>query len=424
MRILIVNTSEQTGGAAVASNRLLDALNKQGVKAKMLVRDKETDKLTVVSLKKSWRTRWNFLWERLCIFVHLHFKKQNLFAIDIANSGTDITHLPEFKEADVVHLEWINQGMLSLKGIKKIFSSGKAVVWTMHDLWPASSICHYARDCRSYQTGCRNCPLLPNGGSKNDLSARVFRKKEQVYATTPIQFVTCSRWLGKQAKSSLLLNEHTVTTIPNPIDTHFFKPDDKFSARKALGLPTDRHIILFVAQKITDERKGISLFIEAINKLIEGENEAKERYCIAVLGGKSDVIPHRIGLKTYSLGYISDKEKIKQVYNAADVFVTPSLEDNLPNTIMEAMACGVPCIGFRIGGIPEMIDHRQNGYVAEPKDTEDMAKGIRWTLSEADYMHLSVAAVTKVQQAYSERNVAQQYINLYHEAMAQTNYRI
>lgn len=152
MRVLIVNTSERAGGAAVAAQRLLDALNNNGVKAKMLVRDKETQKLTVVGLPPSWRQNWNFLWERFCIWMHLRLRRQHLFDIDIANAGTDITSLPEFREANVIHLHWINQGMLSLKDIRKILQSGKRVVWTMHDIWPATAICHLTLDCRQFES--------------------------------------------------------------------------------------------------------------------------------------------------------------------------------------------------------------------------------------------------------------------------------
>lgn len=125
MRVLIINTSGRTGGAAVAANRLMEALNNNGEKAKMLVCDKDTDQITVVGLHNGLRRHLNFLWERWCIFVRMHFSKKNLFEVDIANAGMDITKLREFKEADVIHLSWINQGMLSLKGIRKILESGK-----------------------------------------------------------------------------------------------------------------------------------------------------------------------------------------------------------------------------------------------------------------------------------------------------------
>lgn len=173
MRVLIINTSERIGGAAIAANRLMEALKGQGIKAKMLVRDKQTDQVTVVPLKKSWRHIWQFVWERVVIWKANHFKKHNLFAVDIANMGTDITSLPEFQQADVIHLHWINQGMLSLKDIQKIIDSGKPIVWTMHDMWPITGICHHAQDCTKYQTQCHTCPLLYKG-HKHDLSYRVF----------------------------------------------------------------------------------------------------------------------------------------------------------------------------------------------------------------------------------------------------------
>ena len=422
MRVLIVNTSEKTGGAAVAANRLMDALNNNGVKAKMLVRDKETEDITVVSLPRSLRLQWNFLWERWCVFWHLHFSRQRLWEVDMATSGTDITRLREFQEADVIHLSWINQGMLSLKNIRKIIRSGKPVVWTMHDLWPATGICHYARGCNRYASACGNCPLLPNKGSKNDLSAKIFRRKKELYHRGAISFVTCSRWLEKQAKGSGLFVGQRITNIPNPIDTHVFCPQDQAEARLRAGLPADKHIILFVSQRVTDERKGMRYFIEAIDRLVARYPEMKENTAIAILGGHSEEV--NLTLPSYSLGYVSDEKQIVAIYNSADAFVLPSLEDNLPNTIMESMACGVPSIGFRVGGIPEMIDHQQNGYVANYRDTEDLASGIHWVLEEADRAALKQACLQKVAQNYSQHAVALKYIEVYNEAMACKNYKL
>ena len=144
MRVLIINTSENIGGAAIAANRLMEALKNNGVKAKMLVRDKRTDQITVASLPQSPLLKAKFVWERVCIWKANRFKKHNLFQVDLANTGTDVTSLPEFKEADVIHLHWINQGFLSLKDIRRIIDSGKPIVWTMHDQWPFTGICHYS----------------------------------------------------------------------------------------------------------------------------------------------------------------------------------------------------------------------------------------------------------------------------------------
>ena len=416
MRVLIVNTSERTGGAAVAANRLMMALNNNGVKAKMLVRDKESDSLTVVGLPKSPMLNWHFLWERLVIFFHCRFSRKHLFEIDLANSGSDITKLREFQEADVIHLHWINQGMLSLSGIRKILKSGKPVVWTMHDIWPATAICHLTLNCRNFTTHCHNCRLLPGKGSSSDFSTSVWRKKEKMLEDSSIYFVTCSHWLEQEAKASALLRGQKIVSIPNPIDTHIYRSGDKQTARKNLGLPEDKRLILFVSQRVTNKNKGMDYLIDACRQLKD--------YELVILGGHAEEVVDQLPLKAHPLGYVNDERRIVEIYQAVDVFVLPSLSENLPNTIMEAMACGVPCVGFKVGGIPEEIDHKRNGYVAEYRDSDDLARGIRWILSEADYDQLSQEAVRKVAHSYSQQSVAISYLDVYHQAMAFKHYNL
>ena len=411
MKVLIVNTSERTGGAAVAANRLMKALNNNGVKAKMLVRDKESEALTVVGLPKSPMLHWHFLWERFVIFSKLHFSKNHLFEIDIANTGSDITRLREFQEADIIHLHWINQGMLSLKGIRKILQSGKPVVWTMHDIWPATGICHLTLGCRYFGSQCANCKYLPGGGSCNDLAAKTWQKKHQVLADGSIYFVACSRWLESEAKASALLQGQKIANIPNPIDTHIYKKGNKQEARQRLGLPQDKKLILFASQRVTNENKGMSYLIDACRLL-------GDQYEVVILGGHAEEVVDQLPMTAHPLGYVNDEQRIVDVYNAADVFVLPSLSENLPNTIMEAMACGVPCVAFKVGGIPEEIDHLKNGYVAAYRDAADLAKGIAWVLQEADYASLSQQAVHKVMQCYSQQSVAAKYLDVYQQAMA------
>ena len=413
MRVLIVNTSERTGGAAVAANRLMKALINHGVKAKMLVRDKETDSLTVIGLPKSPMLHWHFLWERLVVFIRSRFSRKHLFEIDLANTGSDITRLPEFQEADVIHLHWINQGMLSLGGIQKILRSGKPVVWTMHDIWPATAICHLTLGCRSFTSACKSCRLLP-GGSR--LAQSVWRKKQRLMEDENIYFVACSHWLEQEAKSSALLKGHKITSIPNPIDTHIYNNRcNKQEARQRLGLPADKKLILFVSQRVTNRNKGMDYLMEACDMLKD-----LPQLGVVILGGHAEEVTTQ--LPTFPLGYVNDEHRIVDVYNAVDVFVLPSLSENLPNTIMEAMACGVPCVGFRVGGIPEEIDHKQNGYVADYRSAEDLARGIRWILTEADYESLSQHAVQKVAQTYSQQSVALKYLDIYQQAMAFKHY--
>ena len=426
MRVLIVNTSENTGGAAVAANRIMEALNNNGVKAKMLVCDKVTDDLTVVEAGGGLRGKWNFLWERWCIFCHTGFSRKHLFDIDIANAGTDITKTREFKEADVIHLNWVNQGMLSLGGISKILASGKPVVWTMHDMWPATALCHLTFGCRKYATtGCSQCPLLPRNGVMGDLAKSVWKRKmRMVKRFNRVFFVTCSRWLAGEAGRSRLLEGRKVVSIPNPIDVRTFRPGGRDEARRLLGLPEGRRLVLFVAQRVSNVNKGMAYLVEACRRLADTQPGLAGNLGVVTLGGCGDELAGSFNVPVYPLGYLSDVRKIVAAYRAADLFVMPSLSENLPNTIMEAMACGVPCVGFNVGGIPEMIDHRKNGYVAAYKDAADLAEGMRWTLAEADYAALSREAVRKVANSYSQQGVALKYIEVYNQALAYKHYRL
>lgn len=415
MRVLIVNTSERIGGAAIAAGRLVEALKNNGIKAKMLVREKQTDRLSVIGLKKNgWRV-WQFIWERVLIWKENRFKKHNLFAVDIANTGTDITAIPEFQAADIIHLHWINQGMLSLNDIRKILQSGKPVVWTMHDMWPCTGICHHARKCDKYHQECHHCPYIYKGGGKKDLSNQVFKKKKEIYQLAPVTFVTCSRWLKDRAFQSALLNGHTIIDIPNPINTGLFKPQDSLTARNRTGLPTDKKLILFGSVKVTDKRKGIDYFVECCKLLAEKYPEMKEELGVVVYGKNSEQLKSLIPFQVYPLNFINTDKDLVNVYNAVDLYVTPSLEENLPTTIMEAMSCGVPCVGFNVGGIPEMIDHLHNGYVAEYKSAEDLANGVIWTLNESEYRTLSEEACRKAVSNYSESIIAKKYIDVYNK---------
>ena len=414
MRVLIVNTSERTGGAAVAANRLKDALNKNGIDASMLVRDKLSNDKTVFAIKNNWRTRWNKLWERWCVFCHLRFSKRNLFAIDIANTGTDITQLPEFKNADIIHLAWVNQGFLSLNNIEKILNSGKPLIWTMHDIWPATAICHITLDCRKFETQCEKCYLLPLPIGC-DIAKRTWQRKELIKGRSHIIYIACSKWLQNEAKKSALIGTNVIESIPNPID--------KNEARKKLGLPTDKRLILFASQRVTNNNKGMSYLVEACEKMAKQHPEILVNTAVVVLGGHAEELCNSFRLPMYPLGYVVDTQKIVDVYNAVDVFVTPSLSDNLPNTIMEAMACGVPCVGFEVGGIPEMIDHKCNGYIVRLKDSADLANGIYWVLNIANYNELSAEAIKKVKENYSQTRVATQYIDIYKKALTNLNYK-
>jgi len=411
MRVLLVNTSERTGGAAIACNRLMDALKKNGVRARMLVRDKQTDHLTVTAIHQSLMLPVKFVYERAVIFFHNRFSRRNLFQVDIANAGTDITKMPEFKRADIIHLHWVNQGFLSLSDINKIMHSGKKVVITMHDQWFFTGVCHYSGECMKFQTKCEKCEMLT--GVFSDIVRDVFTKKMRIYRNADVTFVSCSQWLGNLARSAKLTEGHKVVSIPNAIDTTLFCPKDKEEARKRCKLPTDMKLILFGSQKITDVRKGFKYLVDACNIIKNNNPQLANNIGVVVLGGQSDVVQSQLPFKVFPISYVSDQQQIVDLYNAVDIYATPSLQDNLPNTIVEAMSCGVPCIGFNIGGIPEMIDHRHNGYVAEYRNADSFAEGIIWALNPAHYSLLSTAARAKAEATYSQDAVAHKYIEIY-----------
>ena len=419
MRILIVNTSERTGGAAIAAGRLTEALKSHGIKAKMLVRDKQTDRISTVALGGGWKQVRKFVWERVVIWINSHFRRERLFSVDIANTGNDITRLPEFKEADLIHLHWINQGMLSLKVIRKILASGKPVVWTMHDMWPCTGICHHARTCTAFHSECGACPMIYSQKRK-DLSTRIFRQKQRLYASGGIHFVTCSHWLEGMAKQSALLANQPVSVIPNPISTTLFHPMKQTEARQKLALPTESKLILFGSVKLTDKRKGIDYMVEACRLLAKQHPALKEQLALVAVGMHAAELQSLVPFKVHNMGYVKEEHQLVEIYNAADLYVIPSLDENLPNTIMEAMACGTPCVGFPTGGIPEMIDHLKNGYLTKEHSAEQLAEGIYTLLTTPAYESLSHEAVAKVNACYSERSVANQYGQLYAKLLKET----
>lgn len=393
MKILILNTSERTGGAAVAAGRLEKALLRVGVSVSKIVR------------KDTKLNRLRFYWERLIIFLCNGLNRKKLFMVSIANTGEDISSNPLVKEADIIHLHWINQGFLSLNNIKKLVELNKPIVWTMHDMWPCTGICHHARDCKRYQEKCGSCIFLDSKG--NDLSTKIYNRKLSLYKLANITFVGCSQWLTNRAKQSRLLENKLVCSIPNPIDVSLFRQKGQKEVRNLLGLPLNKKLLLFGALNATDRRKGIEYLITSLELLDRQDVE------LVVLGQVKENIRNMFSLPIHSIGYLSDELKIVDLYNAVDMFVTPSLEENLPNMIMESMARGTPCVGFRVGGIPEMIDHQVNGYVANYKDSKDLANGIQWVLEHKEPQTLSEACIKKVKENYCEEIVAKQYIDLY-----------
>ena len=405
-RILLVNPNDTGGGAAIACRRLMDALLAAGADVRMLVltrrsSDAHIEQIAAPALLK----KAAFLAERAEIFVQNGFSRERLFLVSIGSTGFNLARHPLVAWADVVHLHWVNHGLLSLDGLAALRAAGKPLVWTMHDLWPLTGICHYPGSCLRYELGCGLCPLL-GSEREGDLSARVFLRKASIIPHADMRFVGCSRWIAGQTARSALSAGNTFTSIPNPIDIDRFSPGDRLAARRRLGLPEDKRLVLFGAVNAADKRKGIDYIVEASKLLGASRPDIELLMCGRMKGDMQ--LP--FGLPVREVGFVSDVATMIDLYRAADLFLTPSLEDNLPNMIMEAMACGTPCVGFHTGGIPEMIAHEVNGYVARQCDAGDLARGIEQVLAMPE---AGAKARRFVETHYAPQVVAEQYLALY-----------
>lgn len=420
MRVLIVNTSERTGGAAVAACRLTEALINNGVKARMIVMEKQTDNLYVVDNHHYFRDQWHFVWERFVIWVHNLFSRRNLFKVSIANTGTDITKTREFKEADIIHLHWINQGFLSLRSIRKILASGKPVVWTMHDMWPMTAICHHAYECDRYQTSCSHCPFLRFPGP-NDLSASVFKKKQALFEGVPITFVAVSNWLAERARKSTLIGQKDIRVIPNVISLSHFSLIDRTDARTSLHLPSC-HIVVFGAARIDDSIKGLTILLKALQLLIDSGYARKEDIHLLLFGGiKNRKVLDNVPVPYTYLGYVNDSYQMSLIYSASNAVVQPSLYETFGQTLIEAQACGCIPVAFGNSGQTDIITHKVNGYLANYLSVDSLAEGIRWAL-DADVKQSVLR--NNVLTRYTESIIALKYTEVYNEAIAQKHYRI
>ena len=421
MKVLFVNTSDHAGGAAIAALRLMSALRGAGIDVSMLCRDQTIAQPApgVHYLKvPAWR-RLKFLLERLEIFVRNGFTRRGLFAVDTARLGNDITHHPLFHQADIIHLHWTNQAMLSLSDVRRILRSGKRVVVTMHDMWTFTGVCHNADSCQRWLTGCGKCPQLMRP-STNDLSATTFRRKQKAYAAGCMTLVGCSQWMAEMASRAPLLKGQRVVSIPNPIDTHFYAPaategqPTQAEVREKLGLPPYKKLIFFTAYKVTDPYKGIDHLRQALQLLRERDAEWAKGVAVVTAGKGGEGLTEAFGsTEVYNMGLVSDPRRMRQLYQACDILAMPTLRDNLPNTIVEAMACALPCVAYNVGGVPQMIDTGVNGYLAPLGSIESFAQGIYAVLRSPSFAALQRNARTKAVTSYSQEAVAREYLKIY-----------
>ena len=419
MKITIISTYDTFGGASISGLRLHQAFLKNGVESSMLVQEKKSDLTTIETVSNNWfRAKMSFLrfaLDRLQFWFY-EKSKEVRFVFSTALIGIDISEYKVIKEAEILHLFWINFGFLSLDSIKKLSETNKPIIWNLQDMWAFTGGCHYSGDCLAYEKKCGNCMQFLKNPSENDLSRDTWERKFEKFRNLNLTIVSSSDWLAQKARESSLFRDLKVITVPTPIDVDIFQPTSKDIAATSFHLADDKKYILFAAVKISDKRKGFFYFKEALSVisnqlLVSGETASDIE--ILIFGQAQAYDFEGLLFKVNILGRLSDLEMIAKAYSAASVFVIPSLEDNLPNTVIESMACGTPVVGFNTGGIPEMIDHQITGYVADYKSSEDLAKGIYWTLFESDYQLLVNDSRQKVLDNYSEKVIAEKYKKVY-----------
>ena len=306
-----------------------------------------------------------------------NIKKFGVFTFPIL--GNNVAKMDKIKNADIIYLHWVLGGFMNLKNIEQLAKLGKPIIFYMHDMWFMTGGCHYSFECEKYKSHCYDCQVFPYH-KKKDLSYKEFEKKKRLYSKySNFYFISPSKWLYDCARHSSLLKNKPIFHVPNVIDKTVFKPFEKNIAKQILNIDNSERVIAFGAVSVKSPYKGW----EYLQKALEILQNEQSIYNITILifgSGYSKEIADAIPFKTKFLGHLKDEYSSVLVYNAIDVFIAPSLADNLPYTVYESLSCNTPVVAFNTGGIPEMIIHKENGYLAQYKNPEDIAQGIKFCL--------------------------------------------
>jgi len=415
MHVLMLSHSDTGGGAAIAARRLQQGLRIHGVDVRMLVRRRSRSDETVLETSR----------------LASRFLDKTRFAIDklplLAYPDRDSTPfspqwLPDGLERriarlrpDVVHLHWIGHGYMHPETLSRL---KRPIVWTLHDVWPFTGGCHVNLGCTRYEERCGACPRL--GSTRDqDLSRAGWQRKHDAWKDVHLTVVAPSTWMADSARRSSLFRDKRVEVIHNGLDTQTFRPVDKMRARSILELPRDKSLVLFAtASGRRVPHKGLDLLESALD-VLHADSLWQERIGLVLAGPSKTAGTVRSGFSTHPVGSIQDEEKMAALYAAVDVTVVLSRQESLSQVAVESMACGTPVVAFDATGLPDVVDHRENGYLARPFDPEDLAHGIAWVIEDADrYRILCEAARSKAVLAFDLGQQAGRYNALFREMPA------
>jgi glycosyltransferase involved in cell wall biosynthesis len=415
MKILHLSTDDFSGGASRAAYRLHKALLQNGIDSTMRVLMHQTanDKVIAGRGPRTFIEKVKGrIHKKLREFAERNWKTDNLIMHSFGLVSAGIVDEINRSDADVVNLHWI----VNLLSIEDIGNIRKPIVWTLHDMWAFCGGEHVVNDDENsrFRAGYlqNNRPV---GESGPDLNRQAWESKKKLWANQKFNIVTPGRWMAGCVQDSVLFRDASITVIPNPIEMdHLWRPVPQDFARRVLGLRQDKKYILSGSAGGMPHLKGEDLLKQAMTKVISSESDSIE---LLIFGQYQPLNHSDWPFKVHWLGPVRDDHVMTLIYSAADVMMVPSRQDNLPNTAIEAHACGVPVVAFNIGGLPDIVEHQKSGWLAPAFDTENLAQGILWVLSDQRrWDELSAVARTIAQERFSTKVVIDQYMRVYEQA--------
>lgn len=419
MRIGFVNTEARSGGATRAMRRTMTALTEAGHETVLISLAADADP-TTPSVQVEDQTPPNQA--RLAGVAHYFYNGRYVDRNRTAASdtlfwvpavGLDIAETVSRLELDVLNIHW-SAYFLSLSSLRRLGDLPIPIVFTLHDMADFTGGCHYAGGCEGFRSRCAPCPQLRVDPFRVPSSTQARRR--EVYARARPWAIGPSDWMTDQARSSGLFEPDRCRTIANTLDLEMFSPRARAVARRAFDLPMAAQVVLFGAFDNRERRKGFDLLVQATRQLLQAR--PAEAPPIIVLGFGSHLPDLGIdGVRVIETGFIDDDRRLADAYAAADVVALPSREDNLPNVMLEAMACGTPVAGFAIGGIAEVIEDGVTGALAEPEDIAGLADAIGRVLDDAaGDARMRPAARRAVQHLASPQVHARRYLEVFEAA--------
>lgn len=411
MKILHLSTNDVGGGAARAAYRLHRGLQDIGLDSQMLVQEKSSHDKTVIAPKMrlfQGIAKAKLTFEALPLKLYRQRQDTPFFVQWLPDRiAPQVAKI----NPDVINLHWVSAAFMQIETLGKL---KQPLVWTLHDMWGFTGGCHVIGDCDRYHVSCGACPQLHSHQDK-DISRWVWQRKFTAWKNLHITLVSPSHWIANCARSSSLFQDRRIEVIPHGLDTQKYRPINQQFARELHNLPQDKKLILFGAiQATSDRNKGFHLLQPALQQL--SQTGQKDNIEVVIFGATQPENPPDLGFRTHYLGYFNDDLSLATAYSAADVMLVPSLQESFGQTASEAIACGTPVVAFNATGLKDIIDHQQNGYLAQPYEVDDFARGIAWVLEDEHRLQkLSFYAREKAEREFPLELQADRYYSLFQE---------